>query len=59
MECKNKKIEVDGFVAYRSSYKRQKLECIITNDSRGKTLSINDGFTQFTIAFEPIEKYLK
>ena len=34
-------------------------DCIITNDEIGKTLSINDGNMQFTIPFEPIERYLK
>lgn len=34
-------------------------ECIITNDEKGKTLSINNGEIQFTIPFEPIERYLK
>ena len=37
----------------------QALDCIITNDERGKTLSICDGKTQFIIPFEPIERYLK
>lgn len=35
------------------------LDCIITNDEIGKTLSINDGNVQFTIPFEPLERYLK
>lgn len=34
-------------------------DCIITNDEIGKTLSINDGNVQFTIPFEPLERYLK
>ena len=34
-------------------------DCIITNDEIGKTLSINDGNVQFTIPFEPIERFLK
>lgn len=35
------------------------LECIITNDELGKTLSINNGIIQFSIPIEPIEQYLK
>lgn len=35
------------------------LEVIITNDEKGKTLSIHNELLQFTIPFEPIEGYLK
>lgn len=40
-------------------FEPRELTCIITNDERGKTLSIGDGTLQFTIPFEPIERYLK
>lgn len=33
--------------------------CIVTNDEKGKTLSINNGKIQFSIPFEPLEKYLR
>lgn len=58
---KNKTISVEGGVFYGGIGKmeKQKLTCIITNDERGKTLSINDGVVQFTIPVEPIERYLK
>lgn len=36
-----------------------KFNVLISNDDIGKTISINDGETQFTIPFEPLEKYLK
>lgn len=60
MKCKNKKVGVLGVVFHdpNNTYK-DNLECTITNDEHGKTLSIFDGHTQFTIPFEPIEKYLK
>lgn len=35
------------------------LSCVISNDERGKTLSISDGSKMFTIPFEPLERYLK
>ena len=59
MQCKNKKINVSGLMNNERGVCVRRFECIITNDERGKTLSINDGKIQFTIPFEPIEKYLK
>ncbi len=61
MKCRNKQIDVDGTISNNitGNFKKYKLHCIITNDGIGKTLSINDGINQFTIPFEPIEKYLK
>ena len=58
---RNKRIAVQGAVFYAGTgvMEHEKLECIITNDKHGKTLSINDGIVQFTIPFEPIERYLK
>lgn len=35
-----------------------KVECVITNDKVGKTLSIIDNGKIITIPFEPLEKYL-
>ena len=37
----------------------RQFDVIITNDELGRTISINNGSIQFTIPFEPIEKYLK
>jgi len=60
-EIKNAKVTVTGFVYDGVGIlpKAQRLECIITNDRIGKTLSINDGKKQFTIPFEAVEKYLR
>lgn len=34
--------------------------CYATNDSKGgRTLSINDGKVQFTVPFEPLDKFLR
>ena len=63
MKCKDKEVFVEGM---RYKYVPGKLgklnimrfRCFITNDEKGKTLSIGDGKTQFTIPFEPIEKFL-
>lgn len=59
-EIKNKWVKVKGF--YHTRYIRAietDIECIITNDKIGKTLSIVVGEGMFTIPFESIEKYLK
>ncbi len=32
---------------------------IVTNDEKGKTLTLSHGLFQMTIAFEQVEKYLK
>lgn len=53
-----KRIEVKGF------YYNERLQIIkpenfvvrVSNDSIGKTLSIENGMIQFTIPFEPVEK---
>lgn len=62
MKCKNKIVRVTG-IRYDGNaefkYKKVNFETIITNDEHGKTLSINDGNVQFTIPFEPLQKYLK
>lgn len=60
-KVKNLHVRVSGGVATLMSAfpVPQALDCIITNDERGKTLSICDGKTQFIIPFEPIERYLK
>lgn len=62
MGIKNKIVLIGGLRYDGNEELKQErinFECIITNDRNGKTLSINDGKIQFTIPFEPIEKYLK
>lgn len=61
MKCKNKEINVPGFVYNDRTrkFKPECLRCIITNDEIGKTLSIDNNEIQFTIPFESIEKYLR
>ena len=58
-KIKNLHIRVSGGVNVSGSplLAPKTFDCIITND--GKTLSINDGNVQFTIPFEPIERFLK
>lgn len=57
---RNKRIAVRGITLYpNGDVLPDELECIITNDEKGKTISINNGVLQFTIPFEPIERYLK
>lgn len=57
---RNKRIAVSGITLYpNGDALPDELECIITNDEKGKTISINNGVLQFTIPFEPIDRYLK
>ena len=61
MKCRNKEIIVKGIlydVMQRKSIKTT-FTCVVTNDEIGKTLSIGNNEIQFTIPFEPLEKYLK
>ncbi len=55
---KDKHVRVQGVIAGLRVIKRE-FDCLITNDENRKTLSISDGMVQFTIPFEPIERYLK
>ena len=61
MKCKNKIVKVKGLKMASFSLKPvlADLVCTITNDEKGKTLSIGDSLFQFTIPFEAIEEYLK
>ena len=59
MKCKNKVVKVKGITDVGGVQRLCILNCIITNNELGKTLSINNGFIQFSIPFEAIEQYLK
>lgn len=60
-EIKNKWVDVKGL--YRTTKGMAvptTVNCIITNDSTGKTLTIGNEYqAMYTIPFEAIEKYLK
>ena len=56
---KTKIIKVDGAVTTDEDIDLCEIECRITNDEKGKTLSLRAGNQQFSIPFEPIEEYLK
>ena len=61
MKCKNKEVSVKG-MEYNDLTRRlsvTKLRVIVTNDEKGKSISIDNGAIQFSIPFEPIEEYLK
>ena len=60
MKCKNKEVIVDGVVYddRDSQLYSEKLRVIITNDERGKTVSIDNGVIQFTVPFDNLIKYL-
>ena len=61
MKVKNKHLKVKGGVTHKlvGGMKFEELNVIVTNDEIGKSISIGNGIVQFTIPFEPIEKYLK
>lgn len=61
MKCKNKVVFVDGIVHINPSreFYPLRFRCICTNDEKGKTLSIDNGTVQFSVAFEEIEEYFK
>lgn len=50
----SKSIYVDGIIYSPSNAGMMKFNVMVSNDKIGKTLSINDGVTQFTIPFEPV-----
>ena len=57
---RNNRIAVRGITLYpNGDALPDEFEYIITNDEKGKTISINNGILQFTIPFAPIERYLK
>jgi hypothetical protein len=57
-EIKSKHIPVIGAVTTLDKFFMAEIDCIVTNDEIGKTLSLYYGDVQFTIPFEPLEKYL-
>lgn len=61
MKCKNKVIKVKGLTYFMpfGRLTQKTFDVIVTNDEKGKTISIDTGITQYTIPFEPIEMYLK
>ena len=60
MKCKNKEVIVNGVVYddRDSQLYSEKLRVIITNDERGKTVSIDNGVIQFTVPFDNLVKFL-
>lgn len=60
MKCKNREIHVIGTVYddNKDTIAVRNLRCIITNDEKGKSISVDNGIIQFTIPFEPLQKYL-
>ena len=55
----NERVEVCGLRWNGKKLEQVKFECTITNEGHGKTLSISDGKTQFSIPFSQIEEHLK
>lgn len=56
---KNKEIPVAMLVGNVMNPKIVQGIAIVTNDEKGKTLTLSHGLFQTTIAFEQVEKYLK
>ena len=53
---KHARLKIEGLKGTGTEIQHKMLDCMITNDSHGKTFTIGENFT---IAFEQIEKYLK
>jgi hypothetical protein len=61
MKCKNKEICVRG-IEYndkQDTVTMSNLRVIVTNDEKGKSISIDNGEVQFTIPFEPLQQYME
>ena len=58
-EIKNKWVSVDGFIFTDGGMTPGKINCIITNDRVGKSLTIGVGQIMYEIPFEKIEDYLR
>lgn len=56
---KHAKLKIEGLKGTGTEIQHKMLDCMITNDNHGKTLTIGDDKVNFTIAFEQIEKHLK
>ena len=50
----SKSIYVDGLIYGPNTLGQTRFNVMVSNDTIGQTLSINDGVTQFTIPFEPV-----
>ncbi len=59
MKCKNKEFHVTGLSYSSLGMTTEKLHVLVTNDEKGKTLSIDNGTIQFTIPMDEIIRYLK
>lgn len=63
MKCKNKLVTVNGIISKdltepNNGVRNAQIYCIVTNDAKGKTISVSAEGVQFIIPFEPLEKYL-
>ena len=60
MKCKNKEVIVNGIVhdGKKDRISFEQLRVIITNNERGKTVSIDNGELQFTVPFDNLVKFL-
>lgn len=58
--AKTKRLEVIGHKCIEGVlFFNIPLNCVITEEETGKKLSINDGYTQFTIPIEAIKEHIK
>ena len=60
MQCKNKVFETKGllFSPSRNTIEPAILTVMVTNDNKGKTISVNNGDVQFIFPADEISKYL-
>lgn len=60
MKCKNKHFSMKGYKqsVIKNEIRPVLLGVIVTNDDLGKTISVNDGITQFTFPADEVAKWL-
>lgn len=58
-EIKNKWVSVDGLIYINGRITPSKINCIISNDKIGKSITIGVGQIMYEIPFEKIEDYLR
>lgn len=56
---RNERIEIPCYIDTGRFGHKRTITAMVTNDERGKTVSLEYNDISFTFPFEPLEKYLK
>lgn len=52
-------LNIGGLESINEGVRLAQLTVYVSNDKRGKTISVSNGEKMFTFPFEPLAKYLK